>query len=174
MSGAHAIAALVRASSIRVEWTFEGRRTTGEKEAAMNLSDAINHVMDLAGKVRDYYDTEFPKWHPNYPLVNPDEADPPPPPEEGELMRFFQSLPADTVYRVALILYLGRGHYGTDDLARGFEDMHGLFADSEQAASQMVAYSPLADYLEFGLEALRDRGIDVDELPLNGVAAQKR
>lgn len=36
----------------------------------MNISEAVNKVIDLSGKIRDYYDAELPKRFPNYPLVD--------------------------------------------------------------------------------------------------------
>jgi hypothetical protein len=64
----------------------------------MSLSEAANRVIDLAGKIRDYYATELPKRHPNYPLVGPDDETAPPPPEEKELRDFLETLSEDMIY----------------------------------------------------------------------------
>src|SRR5437667_3587565 len=98
----------------------------------MNLSDAAHKVIDLGHKVREYYDTELPKRHPNYPLVNPDEETAPPPPEEKELRDFLMTLSEEQIYQLMLILYLGRGDFGTDDLAGYYENAKGTFGDPEQ------------------------------------------
>ena len=76
----------------------------GEEGDEMNLSEATNRVIDLADKVREYYDRELPKWHPNYPVAYPDEKDPPPPPEEKELRDFLVSLPEDMIHQLILRL----------------------------------------------------------------------
>lgn len=40
----------------------------------MKLSEVVKRVIDLAGKVYDYYTAELPKFYKNYPLVNPGRA----------------------------------------------------------------------------------------------------
>ena len=42
----------------------------------MKLHTAASKVIDLAKTVRDYWATELPKRHPNYPLVDPDAGHP--------------------------------------------------------------------------------------------------
>jgi len=140
----------------------------------MNLSEAASRVIDLAGKVREYYATELPKVHPNYPLVGPDEKSATPPAEEKELRRFLATLPEDMIHRLTLVMYLGRGDFGADDVAGYYEALKGTFGDPEQAASQMIRMAPLADYLLDGLEELRKHKIDVDKLPLKKVKMRKR
>jgi len=44
------------------------------QEGKLKLSEVANKVINLAGKIREYYATELPKQHPNYPLVDPFEA----------------------------------------------------------------------------------------------------
>ena len=75
----------------------------------MKLSEAPKRVITLARKIRRYYDVELPKWYPDYPVINPAQEGPPLPKEEGELSNFLRSLPAETIYRLLLIMYLGRG-----------------------------------------------------------------
>ena len=140
----------------------------------MKLSDAATRVSDLGSKIYDYYTSELPKYYRNYPLVSPGEEGAPPPPEENELRQFLETLPADMVYRLALIMYLGREDFRTDDLADKYENAESTFGDSEYLRSVMVAHSPLVSYLSDGLEELHKHGIDVDALPLNGVVVQKR
>jgi hypothetical protein len=132
----------------------------------MKLSEAANRVIDLARKVRDYYAAELPKWHPNYPLVQPDEKEGPAPPEETDLRDFLNSLPHDQVYQLALIMYLGRGDFDTNDLPANYEALKTTFSDPKHAASQMMEKAPLADYLEDGIRELREHKIKVDKLPL--------
>ena len=140
----------------------------------MNLSEAATRVIELGRQIYDYYTEELPKYYRNYPLVGPDEEGAPPPPEEKELKHFLSTLPADMVYRLALIMYLGRGDFRTDDLAGKYQNAKDTFGDSEYLISEMVANSPLVSCLSDGLEELLEHGLDVDELPLNGVVLQKR
>lgn len=132
----------------------------------MSLSEAANRVIDLARKVREYYDAELPKRHPNYPLVDLDEEDPPPPSEEEELRAFLATLSDEMIYQLILIMHLGREDFGTDDLARSYEELKGMFGDRESAVSQMLDKSPLADYLLDGLEELRKHNINADRIAL--------
>jgi len=140
----------------------------------MTLSKAAHKVIDLARQISDYYTSELPKWHPNYPLVNLGEESAPPPPEEKELQAFLASLPEETIYQLVLLMYLGRGDFGTDDLAGTHEDLKRTFGKAEHAASQMMGKAPLADYLADGLAELRKQGINVDKLSLKKVKLGKR
>ncbi len=140
----------------------------------MKLSEAVGKVIDLARKIREYYAAELPKRHPNYPLVGADEESAPPPPEETELRQFLAGLLDETVYQLALIMYLGRGDFTVDELAACYDDLKRTFVHPEHAASQMIDKAPLADYLVDGLEELRKHGIDVDKLPLKRVRVRKR
>jgi len=51
----------------------------------MKLSETANEVIAFAEAVRNYWDTELPKRHPDYPFVHPGEDSGPPPPEEKKL-----------------------------------------------------------------------------------------
>jgi hypothetical protein len=140
----------------------------------MKLSEAAERVIDLAGKIREYYEAELPKRHRNYPLIEADEEGPPPPPEEKELRQFLSAVPEDTIRRLMLIMHLGRGDIGAEDLPEHYEALKAAFGDPRDPASQLMDNVPLADYLSDGLEELRKRRIDVDKLPLRKVAARKR
>lgn len=140
----------------------------------MKLSEAATRVIDLARKVHDYYAAELPKWHPNYPLVGPGEESAPPPPEEKELRAFLAALPAEMISQLTLIMYLGRGDFGTEDLAESYEALNGTTGVSELAVSQMMDTAPLGDYLSDGLEELRKHRINVDRLPLKKAKVRKQ
>ncbi|MFI5457903.1 MAG: DUF3775 domain-containing protein [Isosphaerales bacterium] len=140
----------------------------------MTLSEAAHKVIDLARKVRDYYATELPKRHPHYPLVGLDEESAPSPPAEKELRAFLASLSEEMVYQLMLIMYLGRGDFGVEDLAGYYEALKGTLGDPEHAASQMTDKAPLGDYLSDGLQELREHKIDVDKMPLKRVKLRKR
>lgn len=140
----------------------------------MTLSEAANRVIDLARKVREYYATELPKRHPHYPLVDPDEESASPPPEEKELMDLLTTLSEEMIYQLLLIMYLGRGDVGTNDLAEYYESLKSTLGDSGDAASLMMIHkATLADELSDGLEELRKHKINIDKMPLKRVKVRK-
>jgi hypothetical protein len=132
----------------------------------MKLSEVAEKVIALARRVREYYDAELPKWYPDYPLINPAQDGPPSPKEEQELRNLLRSLPADTIYRLILVMYLGRGDFGVEDLAGNYEALKQTFGKPEWAASQMLEKAPLGEYLADGLSELNRHRIPVDDLPL--------
>ena len=73
----------------------------------MKLSEAVKKVIRLAKVIREYWETELPKRHLDYPVLNPGEQPLPPPPEEKELNKLFASLPEDLVYQIGLLMYFG-------------------------------------------------------------------
>jgi hypothetical protein len=131
----------------------------------MSLSEVADKVIGLARKAYDYYAAELPRWHPNYPLVGPDDREPPPPPEEVELQSYLAALPEDLLYQL-LVMYLGLHYFTTQDIAGAYKSLHGAFADKHQAVSEMMDMATLADVLSYGLEELRHHNINVDKLPL--------
>jgi hypothetical protein len=136
----------------------------------MKFSKTVNKVIALAEAIRDYWDTELPKRHPDYPFVNPDEEDGPPPPEEKKLKAFLARLPEEDIYKLALIMDLGRGRIGTDDLAGPYQELKETLARRDWAIAQLMT-PPTAAYLNEGLDQLRIAGIDVDHLPLTSVSS---
>jgi hypothetical protein len=149
-------------------------RKLNMREEQMKLSEATARVIELAGKIRQYYATELPKHHPNYPVIRLTDVSAPPPREEKELRRFLATLPADMIYRLLLVMYIGRGDFGTDDLPGSYETLKNTFAKPEFAVSQMMDKAPLADYLSDGLNEFRKHRINVDKLPLENVKTRKR
>jgi hypothetical protein len=140
----------------------------------MKLSEAANRVIDLSSKVREYYDAEYRKRYPNYPLVGPDWESVPPPPEEKELQQVLSTLPEELIYQLHLIMYLGRMSFGTGDLARKYEEIRADFSDAEQARADILGQAAALAYdLEDGLEELRSHDIDVDHLPLRSAKVSK-
>ena len=141
-------------------------------DGVMKLSAAAKKVIELAQQVRDYYEVELPKWHPQYPLVGLDEKDPPAPPAEGALKDFLHSLPEEMVYQLAAIMYLGRGDFAADHLADYYPTLKSGFHSAATVVSQMMDKAPLADYLSDGLAVLKQYKINVDRLPLKEAAAK--
>jgi len=139
----------------------------------MKVSEAAKRAIVLAEAIRNYWDAELPKRHPNYPWIRSGEDSGPPPPEEKKLRELFSRLPEDTVYKLVLIAYLGRGDFGTKELSHQYETLKATFEKPAVAASQILGKGPvLGEYLAEGLEELEKSGIDVDNLTL-AVEAQK-
>ena len=130
----------------------------------MKLSETANEAIALAEAIRSYWDRELPKRHPHYPVINPGEDDGPPPPEEKQLKELLSRLPPDDIYKLVLIMCLGRGDFGVEDLAGHYEDLKSTFAKPEWAIAQMMGKAPLADYLTDGLAELSNNHIDLDTL----------
>lgn len=139
----------------------------------MKLSEAIRKVIDLGRKIEQYYDTELPKYHPNYPLVTLEEPEPPPPPQEKELRDLLATLSHEMTCQLLLLANLGRMYFGTEELASRFEELHGAYSQSE-AARDLMAVAPLADILLDALAELHKHKINVDRLSLKKVASRKR
>ncbi len=141
----------------------------------MNLSEVVNRVIDLGGKIRDYYDAELPKYYRNYPLESPGEKDPPPPPEEMELREYLGSLPDDLIYQLLLVMYLGREEPRVDDLAGYFQEVKSRTGTPDNAKKAlMLSDTIIADQLTDGLEWLDKHKIKVNQLPLKKIKPQKR
>lgn len=132
----------------------------------MKLSEIAKHVISLAETIRSYWAVELPKRHQDYPIVHVGENSGPPPPEEKELRDFLSSLPSDLVYKLILIMYLGRRDFDTRELPEQYEAMKETFEKPESATSQMLGKALLAEYLSDGLTELEKSGIDVDNMAL--------
>jgi hypothetical protein len=132
----------------------------------MKLSESAAKVIDLASAIRDYWNSELPKRHPNYPLVAPGEESGPPPPEEAELRSLLERLPDEDLYELILLTHLGRGGLATRDLATHYRELRETFRNRESAISQIEGRGSLAENLANGLAKLRKSGIDIDQLAI--------
>src|SRR5438874_12481516 len=83
----------------------------------MKLSEAVQRVIALGNAIHEYWETELPKRHPNYPVMNPGEKPLLPPPEEKKLAKLFSSLGDELIYQIGLLMYLGRGDFDVGELA---------------------------------------------------------
>ncbi|WP_161967146.1 DUF3775 domain-containing protein [Fimbriiglobus ruber] len=89
----------------------------------------------------------------------------------GQALRnFLRSLSSESIYRLLLVMYLGRGDFGADDLPGSYVALKETFGKPEWAASQMMEKAPLAEYLSDGLLELARHRIPVDDLPLEDAA----
>jgi hypothetical protein len=139
----------------------------------VKLSEVVKKVIKLARARNEYWDIELPKRHPDYPLVNPGEDSGPPPPEQVELREFLKELPDDTIYKLLLIVDLGRSYLDMKDLASQFEEIKEDWADPEEAIPYLTEYGPVDDYLERGWDKLKENRIDVDKLLPRPVRSRK-
>jgi Protein of unknown function (DUF3775) len=121
-------------------------------------------VIALARAIRVYWNAQLPKRHPGYPVMHRDEDSGPPPPENAKLKEFLAGLPPEMVYQLVLVMYLGRGDFGTADLAEHCEQIKTTLGKPEWAISQMMGKAPLADYLTDGLDKLKRSRINADKL----------
>jgi Protein of unknown function (DUF3775) len=139
----------------------------------MQLSKVAREVIRKAEAIRTYWDTELPRRHPDYPIVNLGEDSGPPPPEERELHEFLAGLPDELVYQLLLLTCLGRGDFGASDLASHYELLKGKFRKPREAVSWMMGKGPLAEYLVDGLAELKHSKIDVDKMVFRPARSRK-
>jgi len=130
----------------------------------MALSDVIKEVIALSEAAHGYWATELPKRHPEYPIVRPGEDSGPPPEEEKKLRQLLTDLPPTVLYKLALIMSVGRRGLTRDDLAEQYEALKDNWEDRGPLVTLMIDTAPLADYLSDGLEELNKHHIDVDHL----------
>jgi hypothetical protein len=130
----------------------------------MKLSEAIKKILPIADAIRIYWDTELPKYYPNYPFANPGEEDPPPPPEEKKLKQLLARLSDHDIYKLALIVFLGKWGFDRFDLAGRYQMVMERNEDREWAVGGLLNDIDLADHLREGLEELNKKGLDVDHL----------
>lgn len=130
----------------------------------MKLSEVAGHVIELASAVRDYWDVELPKRHPDYPLVRPGDGDGPPPPEAAELRDFLSRLEQEQLYQLGLVMCAGQRRSATGGLAREYEAVKDRLGGREEAVDTISANTLLAEDLADGLAELSRRGVGVDSL----------
>lgn len=132
----------------------------------MKLSEAVKKAINLGKVIREYWETELPKHHRNYPFMSPGEEPLPPPPEEKKLAKLFARLPEEMVYQIGLIMNLGRYYSKVSELADAYKSLKEDFDTATELASLMTSKATLADYLQDGLAELKKHNLDVDRLPL--------
>jgi hypothetical protein len=139
----------------------------------MKLEKIVHDVVALVEKINKALDAELPKKYPEYPFVKQGE-DVEPLPKERELRNYLSKLSPDVVYNLTLLMYLGRGDFGADNLQQRKAEIKERFPKPEWAVSQMAGKAPLGEYLEHGVELLRDKGVTLEDLSLTSVAARKK
>ena len=130
----------------------------------MKLSEVIEKVITLSGSIRDYWEEELPKRHPDYPIVRPGDEDGPPPPEEAKLRELLAGLPEEQLYQLGLVMYVGRWAIDAKNSATACDEVKGRLGDRDEAIERLATYVPLGDTLEDGLDELRKNFVNVDDL----------
>src|SRR5439155_17802771 len=97
--------------------------------------------------VRTYWENELPKRHRDYPLVHPGEDSGPPPPEQETLRDLLARLPEEMIYKLALIVDVGRGVCNPSDLATAYQEVEESYDSPAEAASYMADDPSLAYWL---------------------------
>lgn len=128
----------------------------------MKLSQVVEDVIRLGEACRKYWDRELPLRHPDYPIVREEEGTVPPPHQEAEIASLLQRLPADQIYTLLLLAYIGRGDFGTEQMQEAYHSLKDNFANIDHAISQLVSNHAIAEYLTDAAEDLRNRHIDLD------------
>ena len=137
----------------------------------MKFSEALDTVIALAGTIRDYWNVELPKRHPDYPWVHPGEDSGPPPPEEKILTDFLLGLPEEDIYKIGLVQCVGQWYFGTADLAGHYEEVKEMLGSRDEAITLLVADASLADWLTDGLARLKKDRIDMDQLSFLSISS---
>ena len=138
----------------------------------MKLANLVSKASNLSEAIFDYWSTELPKRHPNYPFVNPGEDSGPPPPQEKKLRELLTSLPEETLYKLALVRDIGSGRFKTSDLLGAYQELKEDFDNPDQLIASMVE-DPLDYCLPEGMARLKNHGIDLDKLDLAPAKAGK-
>jgi len=127
----------------------------------MTVKAALSKIIPLARAIQDYWDAELPKRHPKYPLVDPPDAgDGPPPPETEQLQLFLEQLPEETLYKLAMVMDYWRNR--SLDLEESYRDIRGEY-DAPFLIARMLDNYHLYEELEYGLEILSEKHIDLDQ-----------
>jgi len=151
--------------------TVRGGKRTGE--STVKFAEAAERVIALARKIRAYWEVELPKRHPDYPLIHIDDEPVPQPPENAKLEEFLKKLSPEMIYRLLLVMHLGRGDFGTANLGERCDELKITFGTPERAISQLMHKAALADYLTVGLSKLKESQIDLDKLSMKAGRARK-
>ncbi len=129
----------------------------------MKLATIVNKAVSLSEVMYRYWETEGRKHHPHYPLVYPGEEEVPPPPQMKKLRELLSSLPEETLYKLALIRYVGEGRFDTSELQQGYQYARDYWEKPAQLL-EMLVEAPLEDSLPEGMESLKKAGIDLDKM----------
>ena len=131
----------------------------------MPFTDMLRRVIELSTAIREYWETELPKRHPNYPIVGTEgDDDGPPPPESADLQSLFQTLGVAEVSSLLAIIDLGRKRWKPAELTDRARTFAAKMSDTEPWISRLMDDYSLAENLQNGLDLLSRKGVDIDTL----------
>lgn len=130
----------------------------------MTFSEVVERVLPLATAMHGYYEAELPKHYRDYPLMNPGEVDPPPPPEENQLRELLDRLPDDVIFKLLVLKEVGTQVRSNRDLARRYEALKRTYDERRWAVDTLLRRLSYGEPLWVSVEEMKDFGIDMDEL----------
>jgi hypothetical protein len=133
----------------------------------MTLETAVAKAQALAEAIKDYWETELPKRNPRYPFVDPNANSVPPPPEEKRLRQFLTRLRVDTLYKLALVMFLGTGGCKPENVSTKFQELQEDFKSPSSLIAFLMEQISLAYYLELGMEVLKSQHGDLNAMDLS-------
>lgn len=130
----------------------------------MKTSEVLSRVIALSNQIQAYYKRELVEHHPLYPLLQPEDAPCPPPPEQEELRLFLSTLPDKQIFLLLALMRVGRQELPAsgDLLLQYGEVSQSLSRGNVQIL--LLAKVPLGTYLEDGWRACQQLGINLEEL----------
>lgn len=128
----------------------------------MTRKELIQELIRLGELSRAYWDTELPRRHPKYPIVQQGEDSGPPAPADRQIHDLLDALNERDLYILLTLVYLGRGDFDLKHLRSAFRKMKDSFPDRELAIDQITSKTVLSEYLMDAMQEIRDSDIDVD------------
>lgn len=128
----------------------------------MTFTQLIEKVGALSDAISDHNEREGRKAHPHYPWIYPGEPEALPAPEQAELERLLEALPAETLYEVALVLDVGLFWKPVDDVPGLLEEAKRHFGKPDAALWSLVNQRGLSEEYIDGLSRLAKAGFDPD------------
>lgn len=132
----------------------------------MKFSEVVREVVRLGNASLQYWDSELPKYHPQYPIIRAEDKEVSPPPEAAEIEALLRSLPEKQLYSLMLLAYLGRGDFDAGHLKIGLRRIKENFPENTLVIAQLMAEQTLSEYLTDAMEEVHKRHIDLDELAI--------
>ena len=129
---------------------------------SMDFSEAVQTVISLSEAIQDQ--REMGLGDLDMAIESIDFAQSEPISEEKELENLLENIPQEFVYKIAFLMYVGRGDFDSGDLVSGFKELKAGLRKDGNSTSIILGKSSLAYYLTEGLAELKTRGIDLNEL----------
>lgn len=132
-------------------------------ENIQNLSSSLDRAITLASDATKYWEVELSDAHPLFPLTGPKDKKVPPPKEQAELEKLLKSLPAEDVFKLVALMYLGRGDFDVPDLPDQLEELKTTFESVDLAIDQMLDKFTLGEFLAEARSCLNVEKVSLDD-----------